>query len=109
MRLLRVALVAFVAMNCRSLVTFGADGPVWPPVSAAAPAEVAWQGMIEDFRPKGLGRIFRAVAGAGRQQQSLPMALEGVNGVPAMSTVSELLTLSLGSTPGRVIVTPSQS
>jgi len=49
---------------------WAADGPVWPPVAAAAPAEVAWQGVIEAFRPKGIGHIFRAVAGAERHQQS---------------------------------------
>jgi len=47
-----------------------AEGPVWPPVAAAAPAQVAWQGAIDEFRPKGIGHIFRAVAGAERQQQS---------------------------------------
>ena len=47
-----------------------AEGPVWPPVASAAPAEVAWQGAIEEFQPKGIGHIFRAVAGAERQQQT---------------------------------------
>lgn len=68
-----MALVVLVAVGCLSSPTAGADGPVWPPVAASAPAEVAWQGLVTEFRPKGLGRIFRAVAGAERQQQSWPM------------------------------------
>ena len=47
-----------------------AEGPVWPPVNISAPAEVEWLGMVDEFRPKGIGRIFRAVAGAGQRQQS---------------------------------------
>ncbi len=62
--------VLLLAMGCLSSPAVGADGPVWPPVASSAPAEVVWQGAIDDFRPKGLGRIFRAVAGAERQQQS---------------------------------------
>jgi DNA-binding beta-propeller fold protein YncE len=46
------------------------DGPVWPPIASSAPAEVVWQGTLTELRPKGLGRVFRAVAGAERRQQS---------------------------------------
>jgi DNA-binding beta-propeller fold protein YncE len=73
MRALRVALTVLVAMVCLSSLSVGADPPVWPPVAASAPAEVEWQGMLTEFRPRGLGRIFRAVAGAERHQQSWAM------------------------------------
>lgn len=67
---LRDSLVVLLAMGCLASAAVRADGPVWPPVAASAPAEVVWQAAIDDFRPKGLGRIFRAVAGAERKHQS---------------------------------------
>lgn len=73
MRMHRFLLTMLVAVACLPLPASGAEGPVWPPPTAEAPAEVAWQGMVDDFRPKGLGRIFRAVAGAERRQQSWPL------------------------------------
>ena len=75
-RLLCVTLIGVGAA-----AAFGsAEGPVWPPVSAAAPAEVAWRGTVEEFRPKGIGRIFRAVAGAEKRQQAwqLPQPVAAV-------------------------------
>ncbi len=50
-----------------------AEGPVWPPANVEAPAEVEWLGLLDEFRPKGIGRIFRVVAGADRRQQSWPL------------------------------------
>lgn len=50
--------------------TAAGEGPVWPPANIAAPAEVEWLGQVDEFRPKGLGRIFRAMAGADKRQQS---------------------------------------
>ena len=50
-----------------------AEAPVWPPVGASAPGEVTLLGIVDEFRPKGMGRIFRAVAGAERRQQSWPL------------------------------------
>jgi sugar lactone lactonase YvrE len=69
MRIARLGPIAVFAVAAWSGAP-AAEGPVWPPVAAAAPAEVAWQGAIEHFRPKGIGHIFRAVAGADRQQQT---------------------------------------
>ncbi len=66
----RVMLMVVFGAACLPLPAVGADGPVWPPATAVAPAEVVWQGIVDEFRPKGLGRVFRAVAGAERHQQS---------------------------------------
>lgn len=60
------------ALTCLVAAIAAAQGPVWPPVAASAPAEVVWLGAIAEFQPKGLGRIFRAVAGAERRQQMWP-------------------------------------
>ncbi len=73
MRVQRIALVMLLGAGCLPSPAMGAEGPVWPPPSAEAPAEVAWQAIVDEFRPKGLGRIFRAVAGAERRQQTLPL------------------------------------
>ncbi len=73
MRAQRTALAMLFGAGCLLPPAVGADGPVWPPASADAPAEVAWQAVVDEFRPKGLGRIFRAVAGAERRQQTLPL------------------------------------
>ena len=73
MRAQRTALAMLFGAGCLPSPAMGADGPVWPPPSADAPAEVAWQAVVDEFRPKGLGRIFRAVAGAERRQQTLPL------------------------------------
>jgi DNA-binding beta-propeller fold protein YncE len=70
MRTQRFALVILLAAGWLSSRAICAEGPVWPPPGAEAPAEVAWQAIVEEFRPKGLGRFFRAVAGAERHQQA---------------------------------------
>lgn len=66
----RVSAVVIGGLAAVTAISLAAEGPVWPPISATAPAEVAWQGIIEEFRPKGVGRLFRAVAGAERNQQT---------------------------------------
>lgn len=66
----RAPCALLVTVWCVFLPRAGAEGPVWPPVAAQAPAVVAWQATIDEFRPKGMGRIFRAVAGAEKRQQS---------------------------------------
>ena len=70
MRWLHLALTVLVVISWQPAPSAAAEGPVWPPVAASAPAEVVWQSIVDEFRPKGLGRIFRAVAGAERRQQS---------------------------------------
>ncbi len=42
---------------------------VWPPASAGAPADVLWRGDISFLTPRGAGKIFRALAGAGSSEQ----------------------------------------
>lgn len=70
MRARRVSALIATVLACPAVGVIAADGPVWPPVAADAPAEVVWIGSIAEFQAKGLGRIFRALAGAERRQQS---------------------------------------
>jgi DNA-binding beta-propeller fold protein YncE len=73
MRMQRIALTILIGAGWLPSPAMGAEGPVWPPLTVEAPAEVAWQGTVDEFRRKGLGRIFRAVAGASRRQQAWPL------------------------------------
>ncbi|TFG38993.1 MAG: hypothetical protein E4H44_02920, partial [Candidatus Aminicenantes bacterium] len=36
---------------------------MWPPKAMESPGEVVWVGSIDEVRPGGVGRLFRAVAG----------------------------------------------
>jgi len=73
MKVQRIPQQMLLGTGCLPSPAMCAEGPVWPPPGAEAPAEVVWQAIVDEFRPKGLGRIFRAVAGAERRQQTLPL------------------------------------
>jgi len=70
------------AVGCSSTTELEIEGPIWPPMSAGAPADVSWYAQIDLLRSRGSRRIFRALAGAEsrdqRQRLRRPVAVASV-------------------------------
>lgn len=69
MRVITGFFVALALVACASSPQPKGEEIVWPPASAGAPADVVWRGEIGVLKPRGAGKIFRALAGAGSGEQ----------------------------------------
>lgn len=69
MRATHLVSVLLLVAAWQATPSSAAELPVWPPSGASAPAEVAWESAVDELKPKGMGRIFRAVAGASKSSQ----------------------------------------
>ena len=74
-----VVVVGIGSGSCSSSARDGRPSPVWPPATVASPAQIEWLTSFDHLQPRGGGRFFRAIAGAGsndvRWQLARPTAV----------------------------------